>query len=125
MYPFTDTKDIRTAKAYALGLIEGTSETEFSPDAELTREMAAVILCRLEAMLMKEEVPTAEMTSFADDAEISEWAKTAVSFLAEQGIILGIGDNTFAPQQSVTREQALALVVRTMETVLKATPAAA
>ena len=63
---------------------------------------------------------------FADDANISDWAKDSVYFMAANGIINGIGDNRFAPQNTTaeeeaagyanaTREQAIIIAVRMVE----------
>ena len=60
---------------------------------------------------------------FADDREISGWARDSVYFMAANQIINGIGNNTFAPKNmtpeqealgyaNATREQALAIAVR-------------
>ena len=63
---------------------------------------------------------------FADDADISGWAKDSVYFMAANKIINGVGDNRFAPRNittdqeargyaNATREQALAIAVRMVE----------
>ena len=44
--PFTDTNDEYVLKAYALGITFGTSETTFTPNAEITREQMATMLTR-------------------------------------------------------------------------------
>ena len=60
---------------------------------------------------------------FADDGDISGWAKDSVYFMAANGIINGMGNNRFAPRNTTTeqeasgyanatREQALAIAVR-------------
>ena len=64
--------------------------------------------------------------AFADDEEISGWAKDSVYFMAANGIINGMGGNLFAPRNmtpdqealgyaNATREQALAIAVRMVE----------
>jgi len=65
-------------------------------------------------------------TPFADDAKISDWAKPSVYFMTANKIIAGTGNNMFSPRAttaaeeaalyaSATREQALAIAVRTVE----------
>ena len=44
--PFTDTSDDYVLKAYALGITKGTSETTFTPNAEITREQMATMIDR-------------------------------------------------------------------------------
>ena len=63
------------------------------------------------------------VNTFADDADISSWAKPSVYYMSKHGIIAGVGDNKFAPRMtesqrhiadyaSATREQALVLSLR-------------
>ena len=60
---------------------------------------------------------------FADDADISDYARPSVYYMAKMGIVNGIGNNTFAPRNitsqqtaegyaNATREQAIALSYR-------------
>ena len=63
-----------------------------------------------------------ETTVFADDASISEWAKESVYFMAENGIINGVGDNMFSPKANCTREQSVAISVRTFDKFLSDEP---
>ena len=60
---------------------------------------------------------------FADDGDISEWAKESVYFMASSGVINGVGENRFAPRplsdeqraagmSQCTREQAIAIAKR-------------
>ena len=43
--------------------------------------------------------------SFTDVTENHSWAHEAISYLAEEGVITGIGDDLFAPDEQVTKEQ--------------------
>ena len=63
---------------------------------------------------------------FADDRDISSWARDSVYFMASNGIINGVGNNRFAPRNTTTaeeaegyanatREQALAIAVRMVQ----------
>ena len=125
--PFTDTDNAAVIQAYHAGITTGTSETTFSPEELLSREQAATMLTRIYAMMDKTADLTAvETEKFADDADISDWARESVYFMYAKGIINGIGDNKFAPNNATpeqeqtlyansTREQALALAVRMYE----------
>ena len=53
---------------------------------------------------------TSESETFADDAEIASWAKTAVYELKNAGVIGGVGDNKFAPAGTCTRAQAAQII---------------
>lgn len=125
--PFSDTADAEVLKAYAAGITTGTSDTTFEPDALLSREQAATMLARTYSKSMdKEAKPSGTAEKFADDDFISDWAKDSVYFMAENGIINGIGEGKFAPQNvtkeqedalyaNSTREQAVAISVRMYE----------
>jgi hypothetical protein len=112
---FTDTENEEILKANALGIVFGVSDTEFAPDANITREAIAVMFYRaLEAVHPSLVAESFEVT-FADVDNISEWALEAIGFMSNKGIIGGVGDNMVAPQGNATREQAIALVSRTYE----------
>lgn len=135
--PFIDTNDIEVLKAYQVGITTGTSATTFHPDTLLNREQAATMLTRvykkisIDGWEMSKDGEFADTfnamftmpSPFADDANISDWAKPSVYFMAANGIINGVGNNTFAPRATTdaevaigyaqaTREQALAIATR-------------
>ena len=120
--PFTDTTDEYVLKALELGVTTGTSATTFDPDALLTREQAAAMLTRVYKKLTingwnisKDSEFKLEYTApanFADDSNISAWAKDSVYFMAAKSIINGVGDNNFAPQNNASREQAIIIATR-------------
>lgn len=100
--------------AYNLGIVNGTSATTFSPDNTLTREQAAVMLARVYSKLHG-DIPTVTATSFADDGAVSGWAKSGVAFMADKGIVGGVGGNQFAPQQTLSIQEAMTMAVRMLE----------
>ena len=59
--------------------------------------------------LLNAEV-SGEAVSFDDDANIADYAKTAVEVLTGAGILNGMGDGTFAPKSTVTRAQSAKVV---------------
>lgn len=109
--PFTDTDDPFVLKAYALGITTGTSATTFTPDGPLTREQAAVMLSRVYSLLGG-TIPQVMSTGFTDDAQISSWARSSVAFMAQQGILNGVGGGRFAPQSHTQLQVALLLSLR-------------
>lgn len=136
--PFTDCNDVEVLKAYNLGVVEGTSATTFEPDALLNREQAATMLTRVfkKVTLVGWTLQTdgqfsltyTKPAAFADDAQISDWAKDSVYFMAANEIINGVGDNKFAPNNTTsaqeaegyanaTREQALVIAVRMVQNI--------
>jgi hypothetical protein len=131
--PFVDCADTEVLKAYNVGITDGTGANTFSPDVYLSREQAATMLTRT---FKRVSIPTWTLATdsqfpldftmpalFADDANISSFARESVYFMTANGIIGGVGNNTFAPRNmtdkqtaekyaNATREQALAIALR-------------
>lgn len=55
------------------------------------------------------------VTGFADDKEIPAWAKGAVAEMQEQGLISGRDGNRFAPLETVTRAEAVTVILRLLD----------
>ena len=108
---FTDTTNSKIIRLNAMGIINGKSETEFAPNDLLTREEAAVILNRMVNKTIP--VPVTEMYfNFDDEASISDWASDSIQVMCNMGVMNGVGENKFAPQDSYTTEQAIVTIVR-------------
>ena len=138
--PFTDCNDVEVLKAYNIGAVNGTSATTYDPDALLNREQAATMLTRVFKKITlagwtlatdsQFTLPYTKPAAFADDKDISAWAKDSVYFMAANGIINGVGGGKFAPKNvtteeqatgyaNATREQALLIAVRMVENLGK------
>ncbi len=91
------------------GLVMGDEENRFNPNAQITRQDMAVILYR--AYQIQE---TGQSLDFVDQAEISDYAKDAVSYFYSAGIISGVGDGRFAPRENATRAQAAVMLYNVM-----------
>lgn len=111
---FTDTKSPYPEAAYRLGILYGTSDTEFSPNDNATRQEMAKIILSLKAVLNDEEVmlPNNPQSEFTDFATMSDWAKPYVAKAAADGIINGYPDGSFGGTVAVSWEQAIALILR-------------
>ena len=92
--------------AYIKGLMMGTSETHFSPDVPLTRAMLVTVLYRLEG-----EPRVSGITSFAD-LEKGQYYLDAVCWAQVNGIVNGVTETEFAPNDNITREQIAAIMHR-------------
>ena len=94
---------------YERDIMNGTSDTLFSPNAELTRGMVVTILYRMEG-----EPFTTGSKTFSDVAAGRYYSK-AVEWAAENDIVNGFKDGTFKPNDPVTREQLAAIISRYAE----------
>ena len=93
------------------GIVNGSEDGFFSPDAPITREDMAVIIERA-AAYAKITLEKGESGEFADSEEISEYAKAALNSLNGAGIISGYPDNTLRPKSNATRAEACALIFK-------------
>ncbi len=91
---------------FARGLMKGVSETEFAPEIAVTRGMFVTVLYRME-----KEPKSAQDAEFTDVAQGAYYA-AAVAWASENGIVTGNGENLFAPEEAVTREQMAAMLYR-------------
>lgn len=87
-------------------IMNGTSKTEFSPNAELTRGMIVTLLYR-----MAGEPLTIGAKTFTD-VKAGLYYSKAVDWAAENNIANGFSDGTFKPEQPVTCEQLAAIISR-------------
>lgn len=101
--PFTDTAkgawyQGAVEYVYRNGIMTGTSATTFSPNTAMNRAMVAQILYNLEGQ------PTVTGESTFTDSN-THWAAKAIAWAQKTGVVSGYGNNTFRPNQAVTREE--------------------
>lgn len=81
------------------GIMSGTDGSRFSPNGTLTRAMLSQILYAME------DKPAVSGAATFSDVAAGAWYSDAVNWTAAQGIVAGMGENSFAPDAPVTREQ--------------------
>ncbi len=109
--PFNDTDNPEVLKAYALGIINGTSADTFSPNKELNRQTAATMLKRT-VDKAGVTLPSGTPVSFSDEGEISGWAKADVAAMASVDVIRGVGEGRFAPLKVATVQESIIMAMR-------------
>lgn len=87
------------------GWMNGTGNSQFTPQGTTTRGMLATVLYRMAGS------PKAPKSTFAD-VESSMYYADAVAWAAENGIVTGLDATTYAPAHSITREQLAAMLYR-------------
>lgn len=80
-------------------LMAGVSDTTFAPNMNLTRAMVVQMLYSLEGK------PAVVSGGNFSDVKASDWYADAVNWAASKGIVSGYSETTYAPNDSVTREQ--------------------
>ena len=109
--PFTDVKaDAWYYEAvqyvYEKELFAGVTTTTFEPDAPMTRAMLVSVLWRLEGR------PEASGVNPFSDVQDGKWYTSGVLWAASKEIVSGFPNGTFAPDDSITREQMASLIMR-------------
>lgn len=96
------------------GIVNGVTESEFDPEANITREQIATIIYRY-ANYMGYDVSVGEDTnilSFEDAGDISEFAVEAMQYAVGAGLINGKSETTLNPQDNATRAEIAAILHR-------------
>ena len=111
-YSFTDVDEDdwfydATVYAFENGLMNGYSETNFGAGHSLTRAMIVTILYRREG-----EPDVTELQNPFNDVPETSWYTAAVKWAADNGIVLGYGDDRFGPEDMVTKEQLAVIIYR-------------
>ena len=111
-HPFTDvTADWYKEAvlfAYNNNLMNGMGENKFKPDDATTRAMLTTILYRYEG-----EPDVSAKAPFTDLEQ--NWYKTPINWAYEKGVVKGMTNTTFAPEEKVTREQIAVMMYRYAE----------
>lgn len=103
-------------KAIALGIAVGYDNGKFGVGELITRQDAAVFTARA-SKYFNMDISQKSDSLFADDEQISDYAKDSVYAMRNNGIISGMEDNTFAPNANCTRAQAAVMIYRFLEEV--------
>ena len=90
----------------AKGLMGGVSATTFDPEGTLTRAQLVTVLYRIEGEL---EVDGKHQFK---DVPSGKWYSDAICWAAQNGIVNGVSETEFAPEEPVTREQIAAILYR-------------
>ena len=109
--PFTDVKKsdwFYTNVEYAVNnkLMNGTTATTFAPNEPLTRGMLVAILYRAEGE------PAVNKSIPFSDVDANAYYSNAVVWAQQNGIVNGVTENEFAPENNITREQIAAIMFR-------------
>ena len=95
------------AWAQECGIVKGVSETEFAPEAPVTREQIATILWRFAGELDAK----ADLSSFRDADKISGYAAKAMNWMVSEGILKGDAGK-LNPGDNATRAEFACMIMR-------------
>ena len=95
----------KTHTAYIFGYEDGT----FRPDNNMSRAEAAAIFARLISEQKGEKI--SGKSDFAD-VKSNEWHSKFIGYIEKYGIIKGYDNNTFKPDENISRAEFVAMTVR-------------
>ena len=97
---------------YEQNVMQGINDTQFAPNATLTRGMVATILHRL---YFDGTPPVSSANHGFGDVAPGTWYANAVAWAFENGIVQGVSATSFAPNDPITREQLATMLHRYAE----------
>ena len=124
---FSDTDSEAVEKAAGAGIINGTGNGRFSPENSIRRQDAAVILYRMAQLGIFPDIDDPAMLPHSwddskyfsgcylngvDQSYIFPYARDAVSFCYNIGLMAGTGNNCFSPNSPYTIEQSAVTMLR-------------
>ncbi len=107
------------AWASANGIVEGLSGNRFAPNAPIAREQLAAILFRYAKACGYDVSARAELTAYADAAQVSTWADDAMRWAVAAGLISGRSGAQLAPKGEATRAEVAVILMNFVQKVVK------
>ncbi|WP_370877722.1 S-layer homology domain-containing protein [Paenibacillus anaericanus] len=114
---FTDSKNIPAwatsyiSQAVEAGIVSGYTDGTFKADKVLNR--AEITTWMVRAAELKGDPQ--QSLSFSDKNSIPVWAVPYVTTAVKEGLVSGVGQNRFAPQQVATRAEAAAFIAKLLK----------
>ncbi|WP_171650279.1 S-layer homology domain-containing protein [Paenibacillus foliorum] len=91
-------------------IVQGVSKEEFQPDQAVTRAEFAALIAR--SMGLK---PVSPSKNIFNDIRSGDWFEGQVYAAAEVGIVSGYDDQTFRPNQQISRQEMAVMIYRAMK----------
>ena len=99
--------DVR--KALSAGIIKGDANGYVRPNDYVTREEAAIIMCRA---FYSEADGNVDTLSFKDNDSISSWSRADILTFVKNGYITGYPDGELKPKNNITRAEIITILER-------------
>ncbi len=106
--------DVKSGKYYTAaikwasenGIVSGTSNTTFSPEASISRQDLCVMVTNFAKYMNIELKPSVDEVKFTDESSIKKYAKNSVKACQMAGLVKGYKDGSFGPTKTATRAEA-------------------
>ena len=92
-----------------LNILTGFEDGTFKPDETVTRAQMAAIICR--TLGYEDQAQSSMGTTVFNDVAADHWASGYINVAQAQQIINGYGDGNYGPEDKVTYEQAVKMIV--------------
>ena len=102
------------------GIVNGTSTTMFSPNANVTREQMAAILYRYAQYKKYNTAASSSLNSFSDHTSVSGYAEASLQWSVAEKLVNG-SNGKLMPTGNASRAQVAAILHRFAENVAKTT----
>lgn len=106
----------------AQGITSGVGPATFNPNGQVTREQAVVMMYNYAVGYLGQSPGVgADLSGYGDQTKVSGWARTAMSWAVQQGIVSGVnngGSLTLEPQRSATRAEMATMLQGFREKIL-------
>ena len=96
--------------AASVGVVSGTGDGNFSPNAVITREQLAAMLMNYAAYKGEDVSARADLSAYSDQP--SAWAEETMSWAVAEGLLTGVTADELQPQGNATRAQVAAILQR-------------
>jgi hypothetical protein len=103
--------------AYENGIVNGISDTEFSPENSINREEMATMIFRY-INYARVKLLTGKADEFKDKEQLSNWSAEAVNAMKAAGFMVGTGDNNFEPGRTSSRAEAAKVIAEILRSLL-------
>ena len=101
------------------GIVSGVGGGAFTPGGTITREQLAVMLYRYAQYKGYDVSKTADLSGYADQDKLSDWAAQAVQWACGSGLMNGRSAAQLAPEGTLTRAEAATMLKAFCENVKK------
>ena len=94
------------------GIVGGYGNGSFGPNDPVTREQLAAILYRFAQHMGYDTEGQADLSGFTDLAQVSTYAREAMAWCVDAGLLSGTSPTTLSPRGQATRAQTAAVLMR-------------
>lgn len=113
------TNPVLWASSKEVAVITGYVEGTFGPGDNITREQMAVMMYRYAKFKGYDTTASADLSSFSDYKDVSEFSEKALKWAVGVGVISGNEDGTLAPQGDASRAVCATIIQRFIEKCAK------